>query len=130
MLEHQLNSWLQAYGRAWETNDTDGFVALFSDDAVYEESPFAEPMVGTAAIRAYAEQMEQYQGEVAFTFEILSAAPAIALFGASYNNLADGIPTQLDGVFLLGFDDAGLCTSLREWWHADPAPAFRAASPV
>jgi hypothetical protein len=28
---------------------------------------------------------------------------------------------KLDGVFVLLFDGAGQCHSLREWWHADPA---------
>lgn len=119
-----LASWLEAYGRAWETSQ--GFAALFSEDAVYSESPFADPMVGTDAIAAYAGLMDQHQGEVSFTFEIVSVDPPVALFGASYRNTANDEPTRLDGVFLLSFDDNGRCSSLREWWHADPAPAFQA----
>ncbi len=121
-----LASWLEAYGRAWETNDGPGFAALFTDDALYSESPFAEPMVGTDAIAAYAGMMEQHQGDVSFSFEIVSVDPPVALFGASYRNTANDEPTRLEGVFLLSFDEGGRCSSLREWWHPDPAPAFRA----
>lgn len=122
-----LASWLEAYGRAWETGQ--GFAALFTDDAVYSESPFAEPMVGTEAIAAYAGLMEQHQGEVSFTFEIVSVDPPVALFNAAYTNTANDEPTRLDGVFLLSFDEEGRCSSLREWWHADPGPAFQAGPP-
>jgi len=30
---------------------------------------------------------------------------------------------RLDGAFVLEFEGL-LCRSLREWWHADPAPSF------
>jgi ketosteroid isomerase-like protein len=127
MHEAELRSWLQAYGRAWETQDGDGFVALFSDDAIYSENPFDEPLVGVAAIRAYARLMERHQRDVSFGFEVVSVTPVVVSWQATYRNVASDERTRLDGVFLLAFNDEGRCTSLREWWHADPGPAFTAA---
>ena len=122
--EDEVGSWLEAYGRAWETNDSDRFVALFSDEASYSENPHDDPMVGGDAIREYFGLMAQHQEDVSFGFEILSMSPVAAHWWASYTKVANGEPTRLNGIFLLDFDDDGRCFSLREWWHADPSPAF------
>ncbi|MFQ5554051.1 MAG: nuclear transport factor 2 family protein [Acidimicrobiia bacterium] len=124
MREDELHSWLDAYGRAWESNDSDGFVALFSDGASYAENPYDDPVVGSDAIREYFGLMAQHQKDVSFGFEIHSVSPVVAHWWASYSKVTNGEPTRLDGVFLLDFDDDGRCASLREWWHADPSPAF------
>ena len=44
---------LAAWKRAWEDRDVDAFLALFTDDADFRPDPFAESIVGAAAIRAY-----------------------------------------------------------------------------
>jgi hypothetical protein len=28
-----------------------------------------------------------------------------------------GLPTKLDGIFVISLDSNGRCISLREWWH-------------
>jgi len=125
MGEDELRSWLEAYGRAWETQNADGFAALFSEDASYWEKPFDDPMVGTDAIRKYSRLAAQHQQDVSFGFEMLSVSPVVVRWWASYVKVANKEQTRLDGVFLLGFGDDGRCASLREWWHADPSPAFQ-----
>jgi uncharacterized protein (TIGR02246 family) len=122
----QLERWLAAYGQAWETKDPEAAVRLFSEDATYQETPFDEPMRGREAIRAYWAQVPEHHREISFGSEVLyvDGSPGIAHWWASYTNVKTGEPTKLDGIFLLEFDDSGLCRSLREWWHADPAPAL------
>ena len=44
---------LETFGRAWATFDGDLIVSMFTDDAEYHADPFAPPMVGHNAIRAY-----------------------------------------------------------------------------
>jgi ketosteroid isomerase-like protein len=124
MREDELRSWLEELGRGWETHDVDRFAAVFSADAVYSENPFDDPMVGTDAIREYAGLAAQHQRDVSFGFEIVSVSPAVVRWWASYVKVANGEQTRVDGVFLLEFGDDGRCTSLREWWHADPSPSF------
>jgi len=124
MRRDELQAWLESYGLAWESHDADGFVALFSDEASYLENPFDDPLVGSDAIRSYFGLMAHHQQDVSFGFEILTVVPVIAQWWASYTKADDGESTRLAGVFVLDFGDDGRCTSLREWWNADPSPAF------
>jgi hypothetical protein len=121
---HALEEWLHEYGRAWEKGDADLVVALFTADATYQVTPFREPMVGRAAIHDYWSQVPKNQGDITFGYDVWSTEPAVAHWWARYNAVRTDRWTRLDGVFLLEFDETGLCTSLREWWHADPEPSF------
>jgi len=47
MTEEMVRSWLDAYGRAWETRDPEAVVRLFTEDGTYQETPFVEPMAGS-----------------------------------------------------------------------------------
>ncbi|MFQ5948456.1 MAG: nuclear transport factor 2 family protein [Acidimicrobiia bacterium] len=119
-----LTNWLDAYGAAWETRNPNAAVALFAEGALYQETPFGDPMRGPEAIRRYWSRVPQDQRDVSFGYEILSVDPAMAHWWASYTEVATGEATKLDGVFVLEFDRENRCTSLREWWHAHPRPAF------
>jgi hypothetical protein len=50
---HSLKSWLDSYGRAWETKNPEAAGVLFTEDASYQESPYDEPMGGRSAIVEY-----------------------------------------------------------------------------
>ncbi|WP_299989745.1 hypothetical protein [uncultured Ruegeria sp.] len=46
-------NWLDQYGKAWIDGDPDQIVALFSEMALYRETPFDDAMIGHEAIRRY-----------------------------------------------------------------------------
>jgi hypothetical protein len=48
------------------------------------------------------------------------AAAALFTEDAAYYETPFGSP--LDGIFLLDFDETGLCRELREWWHRVELP--------
>ena len=51
-------------------------------------------------------------------------ALAVAHWWVSLTRVKTGVRSRSDGVFVLEFDEeAGLCRSLREWWHVDPPSA-------
>ena len=39
----ELADWIEGYRRAWEQNDADLLLTLFTEDAFYRSSPFREP---------------------------------------------------------------------------------------
>jgi ketosteroid isomerase-like protein len=45
--------WVAEYERAWRDGDVSGVARLFTDDARYRVSPYAEPKVGHAEIEAF-----------------------------------------------------------------------------
>ena len=53
MNRNRLETWLRAYGRAWETLDPDAAASLFTEDARYYETPWGAPALGRTGVRAY-----------------------------------------------------------------------------
>lgn len=119
MNETELQSWLERYGRAWERRDPDAAAALFSRDAVYYETPFVAPAQGRDGVRAYWTHATRNQTDISFSHEMLSVTRyrGIARWRARYTRRSSGVSASLDGIFVLEFDDDGLCRELREWWH-------------
>ena len=120
MNETDLRNWLDRYRRAWETRDPEVAAALFSEDARYYETPFAEPARGRKGVRDYWENATRGQSDVAFSHNVVavSGSRGIARWSATFTRIASGARVALDGIFLLEFDDEGLCRELREWWHS------------
>jgi ketosteroid isomerase-like protein len=115
-----VRAWAVEYGRAWQEADVDGFVALFADDAVYRSSPFREPFVGSAAIRAYVERATGSQSErdVRIGEPVVEGDRAAVEWWATMRD--DGEEITLPGTLILRFGDDGRCTELREYWHVEP----------
>lgn len=126
MNEESFKSWLNAYGRAWETLDPDAAAHLFAEDATYQETPFVNPMVGRQAIFNYWEEVVvRAQSEPRFGAEILalSGDTGIARWWATFTRKKNGAKIKLDGIFLLRFNDTNLCQTLREWWVKEERPS-------
>jgi hypothetical protein len=113
-----LKSWLDAYGRAWETRNPEAAGALFTQDASYHETPYDEPMRGRSAIVEYWSHVPRTQDDVHFSHDIiaLTGEVAIAHWSTSFLRIPSNAKVKLDGIFLLTFDEQNLCKSLREWW--------------
>lgn len=119
MTRKQLDAWLGAYGRAWEQRDPEAVVRLFTPDALYYETPFLKPARGRVEIREYWAAATGKQEEVCFSHEVLavSGRRGMARWQSRFRRGAGGSRVRLDGVFVLEFDQDGLCRELREWWH-------------
>jgi SnoaL-like domain len=114
-----FQSWMDAYGRAWESRNAKGAAALYAEDGSYQVTPFLEPMRGQKAIFEYWSNVAQTQENVKFGYEILVANQGqnLAKWTASFVIVPQGLKTKLDGIFLISLDEEGRCKSLREWWH-------------
>src|SRR3954470_20525507 len=49
----EVMRWVAGYERGWGNGDLDAVAELFTEDARYRPSPYEEPEVGHAAIRAF-----------------------------------------------------------------------------
>jgi hypothetical protein len=115
-----LRNWLSAYGAAWETRNPEAASELFSEDALYFETPYAEPFRGREGVKGYWAKVTDDQREVDFAGEALGflGATGVAKWSARFKLASNGAAVELNGVFLLEFDQNGSCIRLQEWWHA------------
>jgi hypothetical protein len=114
-----FESWLEAYGKAWESRDAEAAAALFAEDGTYQVTPFLAPMRGRKAILEYWLGVARTEENIRFGYEILvsNSEINIARWSASFVIAPHGLQTKLDGIFLISLDEEGRCKSLREWWH-------------
>jgi len=114
---HSLKSWLDSYGRAWETKNPEAAGVLFTEDASYQESPYDEPMRGRSAIVEYWSHVSRTQEDIHFNHEIIALTSHVATvhWTASFTRTPSKAKVKLDGIFLLNFE-GNHCRSLREWW--------------
>lgn len=115
----ELDSWLAAYGAAWEGKDPARVAALFTEDATYQETPYAEPFRGREGISDYWASVTADQADITFEFETLSVSgnTGVAHWSARFRSISGDVPVELNGVFVLEYADENLVSSLREWWH-------------
>ncbi len=116
-----FKSWMDAYGRAWESRDPQAAADLFTEEGTYQVTPFLEPIRGRQGIFEYWSQVAQTEKDIQFGYEVLSLTPemGIARWWASFVRVPPGLQTKLDGIFLICLDADCRCKSLREWWHED-----------
>jgi len=115
-----LEQWLQRYEQAWESRDPARAAEIFTADATYRETPFAEPFRGRAAVRDYWASVTADQRDVDFNYDVIAVSgdTGVAHWAATFTQPSSGAKVELDGIFVLELDAAGqLCRSLREWWH-------------
>lgn len=115
-----VRSWLEDYRIAWESADADAAAALFTEEATYRANIFEEPFEGREGVHRYWTEVTATQEDV----RVRMGAPfadgdrVAAEFWTTMRNAGDEV--TLPGCLLLSFDDAGRCTSLREYWHYQP----------
>ena len=114
-----VETWLNRYKDAWEQRDPARAAALFTENAPYHETPFDAPKAGRRGIRDYWATVTADQRDVDFKSNVVAVTgrTAVARWSARLTAASSGARVELDGVFILSFDDGGLCKELREWWH-------------
>jgi len=107
------------YGRASAENDPRTSANLFEENAEYYETPFTEPMIGRDAIFQYWNKGAHSLKDKRSTFEILSVKDnvGVARWQSEFTVIESGKRLALDCLFVVEFEDGGLCQTFREWWH-------------
>ena len=112
---------IRVYIRAWETQDPDLILTIFTDTATYHERVLEEPIRNHAGIRDYwQKKVVESQGRIACELLALyvDGDTAIAEWEARFDDLAKGVRKRMREVAILEFRD-GLIASLREYWASE-----------
>jgi uncharacterized protein (TIGR02246 family) len=122
--EQAVAAWLDGYSRAWKTYDPEQIGELFSEDAVYFDNPFDEPVRGREAIVAsWLEDPDEegtYEGR--YRPVLVAGDVAVARGYSRYLDTNGTLAEEYDNLFLLRFDADGRCATYREWYMAKPDP--------
>jgi ketosteroid isomerase-like protein len=111
----EVGVWVAAYEQAWRTVGTGALRNLFTDDATYRMSPYAEPAVGLERIGELWERERQgYDEEFEMTHEIVAveADTAVVRVEVQY-----GPPdrSQYRDLWVVRFAADGRCREFEEW---------------
>jgi SnoaL-like domain len=112
---------LDTYIKAWETQDPDLIVTIFTQAATYQERVMGEPIPDRAAIREYW-QTKVVEAQAHIRCELLNlyldGDTAIAEWLAEFDDLAQGVRKRMKEIAVLEFDGP-LIASLREYWASE-----------
>lgn len=130
--ESRLARWLDRYGAAWEARDGEAAAELFTAGAVYHWGPF-DVLHGVAAVTRRWAAATADQRDISFEHAPLGLAGGLAYahWRCRFRRRSTGLRCELDGVFVLRFDEDGRCSELREWWlQREVGKAQDAGSPA
>ena len=107
-------AWVERYVRAWRSNDPDEIGALFSDDATYSPTAYAEPWQGREDIVAEWLVRKDEPGEWSFRYEVMGAIGDVGFVRGVTDYPTDEEVYQ--NLWEITLDSSGRCTRFVEWW--------------
>lgn len=118
----EFSRWLEGYRRAFIAFDAEAASQLFSDDATYQDSPYADPVLGRAAIVAYWQMVAELMTDVALECEVVAVSGnvGVAHLRDALTRISSGTRARYDGIFVVRFDQDGRSIDFREWWVQEP----------
>jgi ketosteroid isomerase-like protein len=112
MNETDVERWVEAYVKTWESNDPADIKALFTEDATYFTAPYREPWTGRDAIVESWLGRKDEQGSWTFRFEVMAVASPLG-FVRGRTVYADATYSNL---WVIRLADDGRCQEFTEWW--------------
>ena len=112
---------IDTYIRAWEGQDPDLIVTIFTPSATYHERVLRDPIPDRDAIRRYWEsKVVASQANIHCKLVNLyqDGNTVIAEWDAVFDDLAEGVRKHMLEIAVLTFD-GGLISSLREYWASE-----------
>jgi uncharacterized protein (TIGR02246 family) len=117
----EVQALLDTYVKAWETQDPDLIVTIFTPDASYHERVMEDPIPDRDAIRAYWES-KVVAGQAHIECRILAiyldGDTVIAEWEATFDDTVQQVRKRMREVAILEVRD-GLFASLREYWASE-----------
>lgn len=112
---------VDTFAGGWSRGQLDRILSVFTADAVFQETPFAERLTGTDAIRRYWSDVPYHQSEIAVTTgEIFTVGPWFATeFKSVFRRRRTGEWVEARGALFCETRD-GLISEMRMYWHRKP----------
>jgi ketosteroid isomerase-like protein len=112
---------IDVYIKAWETQDPDLIVTIFTPSATYHERVLSDPIPDREAIRRYWQE-KVVQSQASIRCELLSlyldGDTAIAEWEAEFDDVTQGVRKRMREIAVLVFEGDRIA-SLREYWASE-----------
>jgi hypothetical protein len=109
--------WAERYQSAWENDDPDAAAALYAPDCVFRSAPFREPEPPIEYTRRV---FPEAHAENARFGEPVEDGDRAAVEWWAILVSPDRQAQTIAGCSMLRFDDEGLVTESRDYWHVEP----------
>ena len=116
---NRLTTWMNAYRRAWQSNDPDDIGALFSENAELRTEPFTQPRRGRDRIVEGWLADRDEPGTWRFDWHPLVETDDVSAIEAT-TAYDDG--NVYSNLWVMRFDDDGRCRHFVEWYMQQPSP--------
>jgi uncharacterized protein (TIGR02246 family) len=114
-LSTRVGAWVTAYERAWRTAGTDGLADLFTADATYLTTPYADPIRGLRAIARYWEADRDGPDEVfTMTWSVVATSGDTAVVRAEVR-YGEPLRQEYRDLWIVRFAEDGRCQAFEEW---------------
>jgi len=116
---------IDVYIRAWETQDPDLIVTIFTPAATYHERVLSDPIPDREAIRRYwqTKVVGQQANIICRLLSVyLDGDTAIAEWLAEFDDMAQGVRKRMREIAVLVFEGRRIA-SLREYWASETVGA-------
>ena len=112
---------VDTFAGAWSRGQLDRILSVFTPDAVFQETPFAERLAGTDSIRRYWSDVPYHQSEITVTTgEIFTVGPWFATeFKSVFRRRRTGEWVEARGALFCETRE-GLIAEMRMYWHRRP----------
>jgi SnoaL-like domain len=111
----QLLAWVDAYERAWRSPGVAALAELFTPDATYRATPYAEPLVGLPAIELMWEAERDGPEEVfTMTRDVIAVDGGVGVVRVVVG-YGDPVRQEYTDLWVLRFAPDGRCREFEEW---------------
>ena len=121
----QVTGWIEGYELAWRSPGTGALGRLFTDDAVYSQGPYEEPVTGLLAIKRMWEAERQGPDEVFTMASQIVAVDSLVAVARVEVRYGDPVTQAYRDLWIMQFAADGRCDSFEEWpfWPDRPHAA-------
>jgi hypothetical protein len=121
VLRDKARELIDTFAQGWSKGQIDLILSVFNTDAVFLETPFAERLAGSDAIRRYWSDVPFHQSEIAVTTgEIYLAGPWFSTeFKSVFRRRRTGDWVEARGAIFCETDGVRI-SEMRMYWHRNP----------
>jgi len=112
---------VDTFAMGWSKGQIDLIITVFNTDAVFLETPFVDPLIGSEAIRKYWSDVPYHQSEISVsTGEIFLVGPWFSTeFKSVFRRRRTGDWVEARGAMFCE-TDGNRISEMRMYWHRRP----------